>query len=116
MNHGNYTAIPSEQLAAFLDVSLKGLAAEFEARRPPKLAQVVLGGGYGRGEGGVLHTPQGDKPYNDLDIFVFSDGAGRRERRDTNEEPVMPYEDFNIEPNGETLTNDIISDLDAITK
>lgn len=36
---------------------------------------LVLGGGYGRGEGGVLRTEGGDKPYNDLEFFVFVCGA-----------------------------------------
>jgi phage gp29-like protein len=32
-----------------------------------------------------------------------------------NEEPALPFEDFNIAPvNGETLTSDILSDLDGI--
>ena len=34
---------------------------------------LYLGGGYGRGEGGVLITQDGRHlPYNDLDFFVFS--------------------------------------------
>ena len=82
MNDKKYTLIPSGELTAFLDQALAGIAAEIEELHPPKLAQVVLGGGYGRGEGGVLHTPQGDRLYNDLDIFVFSDGAARSERRE----------------------------------
>src|SRR5580700_436722 len=42
---------------------------------PPKeLAAIVLGGGYGRGEGGVLKTASGDKPYNDLEFYVFVRG------------------------------------------
>jgi hypothetical protein len=36
-----------------------------------KLEAVLLGGGYGRGEGGVLETPEGQKPYNDLEFYVF---------------------------------------------
>ena len=40
---------------------------------------MVLGGGYGRGEGGVLRTPKGERLYNDLDFFVFADGASRHE-------------------------------------
>jgi len=35
-----------------------------------KLEAVVLGGGYGRGEGGVLRGPAGDRPYNDLEFDV----------------------------------------------
>jgi hypothetical protein len=36
---------------------------------------VLLGGGYGRGEGGVLRTGNGDQPYNDLDLYVFLSGT-----------------------------------------
>jgi hypothetical protein len=35
---------------------------------------LLLGGGYGRGEGGVLRTEAGERPYNDLDFYVFLRG------------------------------------------
>jgi len=35
-----------------------------------KLEAVFLGGGYGRGEGGVLRSGSGDRPYNDLEFYV----------------------------------------------
>ena len=37
---------------------------------PPRLEAVLLGGGDGRGEGGVLRAPEGDRPYNDLEFYV----------------------------------------------
>ena len=39
-----------------------------------KLEGIALGGGYGRGEGGVLNSPAGDRPYNDLEFYVFVRG------------------------------------------
>jgi hypothetical protein len=39
-----------------------------------KLEALVLGGGYGRGEGGVLKTDSGDEPYNDLEFYAFLRG------------------------------------------
>lgn len=39
-----------------------------------RLEGIVLGGGYGRGEGGVLQTEIGDEPYNDLEFYVFLRG------------------------------------------
>jgi hypothetical protein len=39
-----------------------------------QLAAIVLGGGYGRAEGGVLRTEAGDQPYNDLEFYVFVRG------------------------------------------
>jgi len=38
---------------------------------PQNLDGLALAGGYGRGEGGVLKTPAGDRPYNDLEFYVF---------------------------------------------
>jgi hypothetical protein len=46
------------------------------------LEGILLGGGYGRGEGGVLSTPSGDQPYNDLEFYIFVRGnAVLAERR-----------------------------------
>jgi hypothetical protein len=39
------------------------------------LEAVLLGGGYGRGEGGVLRGPAGDRPYNDLEFYVAIRGS-----------------------------------------
>jgi hypothetical protein len=39
-----------------------------------RLEALVLGGGYGRGEGGVLKTTSGDEPYNDLEFYAFLRG------------------------------------------
>jgi hypothetical protein len=41
-----------------------------------KLHALVLGGGYGRGEGGVLRTDLGEQPYNDLEFYVLYEGSG----------------------------------------
>lgn len=40
-----------------------------------KLEGLVLAGGYGRGEGGVLRENGADAPYNDLEFFVFVRGS-----------------------------------------
>src|SRR3954470_4636396 len=39
-----------------------------------KMGAIVLGGGYGRGQGGVLRTENGDHPYNDLEFYIFLNG------------------------------------------
>lgn len=41
-----------------------------------ELLGLTLGGGYGRGEGGVLRTPEGERPYNDLEFYVLVPGSG----------------------------------------
>lgn len=40
-----------------------------------RIEGIVLAGGYGRGEGGVLRAAGTDKPYNDLEFFVLIRGA-----------------------------------------
>lgn len=42
-----------------------------------RLEGILLGGGYGRGEGGVLKTEWGDEPYNDLEFYVCLRGHPR---------------------------------------
>src|SRR4051812_7021926 len=39
-----------------------------------ELEGVMLGGGYGRGEGGLLKTDEGDRPYNDMEFYVLISG------------------------------------------
>ena len=58
-------------LAAACQQVLNGLRAILPDRL---LEAVLLGGGYGRGEGGVLRTTAGDQPYNDLEFYVFLRG------------------------------------------
>lgn len=63
--------------AAFDEMLDKQLTAISEALKKTAvskdIAAVVLGGGYGRGEGGVFETPDGRKIlYNDLDFFVIA--------------------------------------------
>lgn len=38
---------------------------------------LLLGGGYGRGEGGVLQSDTGEQPYNDLEFYLFVHGNPR---------------------------------------
>lgn len=40
-----------------------------------KLEAIVLGGGYGRGEGGVLRSASGDMPYNDMEFYIYLHGS-----------------------------------------
>jgi hypothetical protein len=46
------------------------LGDDVEAALGDNLVALLLGGGYGRGEGAVLITPDGELPYNDLDFTL----------------------------------------------
>jgi hypothetical protein len=60
-----------QQLAGICAQVRAGVQAIVPARN---LEALVLGGGYGRGQGGVLKTDSGDRPYNDLEFYVFVRG------------------------------------------
>jgi hypothetical protein len=67
-----FTLDGDDSLEARLAEICKTVSREVRHIVPPrKLETLLLGGGYGRGEGGVLKTPNGDQPYNDLEFYVF---------------------------------------------
>lgn len=80
-----FTLNGSDELECHLaNVCKKVLAAIGRIIPKHKLEGLVLGGGYGRGEGGVLKTPAGDQPYNDLEFYVLVRGLSwLNERRYT---------------------------------
>lgn len=73
---GRFTAIGSARVDAMVGEAVSAIGAAIGAMRIPHLEGVVLGGGYGRGEGGVATGPGGEeRPYNDLDFYVVADDA-----------------------------------------
>lgn len=68
---GRFTLDGDAAMEAALDGAcsrvLSGVRGLIPERR---LEALLLGGGYGRGEGGVLRTPDGQQPYNDLEFYV----------------------------------------------
>lgn len=65
------SAALEERLEDLCRKIVAGVQAIIPARR---LDAVVLGGGYGRGQGGVLRTEDGERPYNDLEFYVLTRG------------------------------------------
>lgn len=76
MSPRRFTLDGSEALEAALEALGRRVAGEIRHLIPPhRLAAVLLGGGYGRGEGGVLRLADGDHPYNDFESFVLVHGS-----------------------------------------
>jgi hypothetical protein len=70
-----FTIDGSAALEAHLDGVCQRVHEGVRAIVPHRqLEAILLGGGYGRGEGGVLRTPGGDQPYNDLEFYVMIRG------------------------------------------
>lgn len=72
---GRFTLDGSQELETHLAATCETIAGAVKNFVPaPKIQGLLLGGGYGRGEGGVLKTSAGDQPYNDLEFFLFLQG------------------------------------------
>lgn len=70
-----FTVDGSPELERHLAHTCEKIAAGVRGLMPAGALQaMLLGGGYGRGEGGVLRTDEGDRPYNDLEFYVFLRG------------------------------------------
>lgn len=71
-----FTLDGSEALEAHLEKVCHGVGESIRALIPAgKLEGILLAGGYGRGEGGVLKGDLGDLPYNDMEFYVFIKGS-----------------------------------------
>lgn len=66
---GRHIAIDMPEIDRLVDDACAGIGAEIEAAGIPVLSGVVLGGGYGRGEGGVKDGGLS----NDLDFFAITE-------------------------------------------
>lgn len=70
-----FTIDGSSQLEAHLDNTCRKVLDEVRRVIPNgKLEGLLLGGGYGRGQGGVLKNNGRDLPYNDLEFYVILAG------------------------------------------
>jgi hypothetical protein len=74
--HARFTRDGSDALENHLQIICGQVRKAICALIPPrKLVGLLLAGGYGRGEGGVLRTSAGDQPYNDLEFYIFVHGS-----------------------------------------
>lgn len=75
MSSTRFTLDGYDALERRLALACHAIARAVRALVPQEdLEALLLGGGYGRGEGGVLRRGQTDAPYNDLEFFLFIKG------------------------------------------
>ena len=73
---GRYVAGDAPEMDRLVNEVVTRVGAEIGALSASFLQGVVLGGGYGRGEGGVLEVPGGaQRLSNDLDFFAVTEKA-----------------------------------------
>lgn len=70
-----FTGDGGRELEDHLERTCTQIAAGIRGLVPRRrLEGILLGGGYGRGEGGVLRMGTAERPYNDLEFYVFLRG------------------------------------------
>jgi hypothetical protein len=70
---GRFTVRGSSIIETTLSALLSKVADDSSRFLPPDVCRaMVLLGGYGRGEGGVVFTPEGERPHNNLDFLVIT--------------------------------------------
>lgn len=73
--HKRYSWAGSPAFEAFLAETLNELGVRLAATFDGHCLAVILGGGYGRGEGACVLIEGTEHPYNDFDLFVVTDKA-----------------------------------------
>jgi hypothetical protein len=77
---GRYFAEDNPHLASVLEAHFERLRAECPPDLQPAVTALILGGGYGRGEGGISQDTEGDDIlFNDLDYFLFTPDPNRQD-------------------------------------
>jgi hypothetical protein len=87
---GIFVAIDSQAMDAQVAAAIAYIGRDIEALHVPKLRGVVLGGGYARGEGGVLVDDAGEHLYNDLDFYVVTEDGATADERTAIAEALVP--------------------------
>lgn len=77
-----FTVDGSEKLEELISEQMKEIAKEaLDVFSEGDLYSIVLGGGYGKGEGGVLTVDGKEKTFNDYDLFVITDNVSLSQKR-----------------------------------
>lgn len=71
-----YAGHGSRRFNKRLGISLDAIARDVRSVLGTDLVALILGGGYGRGEGGVVHRDGVECPYNDLDLVLVVQRKG----------------------------------------
>lgn len=61
----------SARFNEWVGIRLQAIASDVKTLMGDNLEALILGGGYGRGEGGVVTIRGVERPYNDLDLFLL---------------------------------------------
>ncbi|MFA7056200.1 MAG: hypothetical protein WC155_01390 [Candidatus Cloacimonadales bacterium] len=90
-----YTLSGSQEFDNLIDNQLKQIKEEILNLIPPcDIVAILLGGGYGRGEGGVFIKDGKEYPYNDYDLFVILKNVGIVKKKKYQKKMELIHEKF----------------------
>ena len=72
-----FAPLASAAFDTWFSAELTAMAGEVADAIGPSFSGLVLGGGYGRGEGGIVVRSGVERPYNDVDLFLFAERPRR---------------------------------------
>jgi hypothetical protein len=76
--HNRFTVDGSQELENHIGAVCDQVYRSVSRIIPPyHLEAMLLAGGYGRGEGGVLRCGDSERPYNDMEFYIFLRGSRR---------------------------------------
>lgn len=81
-NDKHFTGIKDPEIERLLQDVIQQTAVDISEVAPQFLEAVILGGGYGRGEGGVCQDTGKPMLYNDIDFFVVTKNATASQKRE----------------------------------
>lgn len=76
-----YAPSASSEFQAWFGERLRRLTDDVRQGVGDNLVALILGGGYGRGEGGVVRRNQREMPYNDIDLTIVVNEPTRVDQR-----------------------------------
>ncbi len=92
---GKYTLSGSQEFDNLIDEQLLQIKDEILTLIPAKdIAAILLGGGYGRGEGGVLEEDGKEYLYNDYDLFVILKNVSYLKKKEYQDKVQLIHKKF----------------------
>lgn len=78
---GRFSVYGSADFESYMSTLFDAIVERTEGILTPNLSHsLILLGGYGRGEGGVVQTDKGERPHNNLDFLLITSSISSKKQ------------------------------------